>query len=197
MAKYDKIAKFYDKAEGFIEKRVFSKYRKKLFEYVNGFVLEVGVGTGKNFPYYPEGVRGFAIDVSKNMLKIAEKRKKELNLENIELLEMDAMDIKFENDTFDTVFSTFVFCTVPDPIKALKEVKRVLKRNGTAVFLEHMKSKNILYNIPLYLMQPMTKLFLGTSMIRETEDNIRRAGLNIIEVQYLFKDIVRLIIAKK
>ena len=144
--------------------------------------------TGASFVY--------AIDDSA-MLEIAKERKEALGLENIEILQMDIENLQFEDNTFDTVFSSFVFCTVPNPIKGLKQARRVLKEDGKAVFLEHMKSSKFINNIFLYMMNPLTKLLLGTSMIRETEKNIEKAGFKIEKTYYLYKDIVRLIIARK
>jgi len=174
--KYDRFSKIYDLFESPMEMRAFSKYRKKALSLAKGKVLEIGIGTGKNLPYYPEGVEVIGIDFSRGMLEKAEKRKKELGLENVKLLYMDAQNMEFDDNTFDTVVSTFVFCTVPDPIKGLKEAYRVLKPGGTAIFLEHMKSNSRLLNIPLYLMEPFIKTLLGTSMLRETQKNIEKAG---------------------
>jgi ubiquinone/menaquinone biosynthesis C-methylase UbiE len=195
--KYDRFSKIYDLFESPMEMRAFSKYRKKALSLARGKVLEVGVGTGKNFPYYPKDVEVIGIDFSKGMLEKAEKRKKELGLENVKLLLMDVQNLEFEDNTFDTVVSTFVFCTVPDPIKGLKEVYRVLKPGGKAIFLEHMKSESKLLNIPLYLMDPIMRALVGTSMVRETQKNIGKAGFRIEKVENLFFDIVRFIIATK
>ena len=195
--KYDRFSKIYDLFESPMEMRAFSKYRKKALSLAKGKVLGIGVGTGKNLPYYPEGVEVIGIDFSRGMLEKAEKRKKELGLENVKLLYMDAQNMEFDDNTFDTVVSTFVFCTVPDPIKGLKEAYRVLKPGGTAIFLEHMKSNSRLLNIPLYLMEPFIKTLLGTSMLRGTQKNIEKAGFKIEKVENLFFNIVRLIIATK
>lgn len=195
--KYDRFAKIYDLFESPMEMGAFSKYREKALGLAKGKVLEVGVGTGKNLPYYPKDVEVVGIDFSRNMLKKAEERRRKLGLENVRLLYMDAQDLEFEDNTFDTVVSTFVFCTVPDPIKGLKEAYRVLKPGGRAIFLEHMKSESKLLNVPLYLMEPFIRTLLGTSMLRETQKNIERAGFRIEKVENLFYDIVRLIIATK
>ncbi len=110
---------------------------------------------------------------------------------------MDIQDLKFKDDTFDTVISTFVFCTVPDPIAGLKEVYRVLKPEGKVIFLEHMKSKYLVLNIFLYFMNIVSTRILGTSMIRETQKNIEQADFTIVSVENKLFDIVRLIIATK
>lgn len=195
--KYDRFSKVYDFLLNPMEMIGLSKYREKALSLVEGKVLEVGVGTGKNFPYYPRNVEVIGIDFSKGMIEKAEKRKKELGLENVKLLLMDIQNLEFEDSTFDTVVSTFVFCTVPDPIKGLKEVYRVLKNGGKAIFLEHMKSRSKLLNIPLYLMDPITRTLVGTSMVRETQKNIEKAGFKIEKSENLFFDILKLIVATK
>jgi len=195
--KYSRIAKLYDLFEWPIETLLFKKLRKEAVSYTYGYVLEVGVGTGKNLPYYDNSVDLTAIDFSPGMLEIARNKKTEIDLKKLKLYEMDVQDLKFEDDTFDTVISTFVFCTVPDPIAGLREVYRVSKPNGKVIFLEHMKSKYFILNIFLYLMNIVSTKLLGTSMIRETQKNIEQAGFTIVSVEHKLFDIVRLIIATK
>jgi SAM-dependent methyltransferase len=110
---------------------------------------------------------------------------------------MDIQNMTFENDSFDCAVSTCVFCTVPDPIAGLKEVYRVLKPGGKVLFLEHMRSRNPLVNIILFMMTIMSKLILGTSMVRKTQENIESVGFKITERRDLFFDVVRIIIAEK
>ena len=195
--KYSRIAKLYDLFEWPIETILFKKLRKEALSYAYGHVLEVGVGTGKNLPYYNKDVDLTAIDFSPGMLEIAKSKKTEAYLKVLNLYEMDIQDLKFKDDTFDTVISTFVFCTVPDPIAGLKEVYRVLKPEGKVIFLEHMKSKYLVLNIFLYFMNIVSTRILGTSMIRETQKNIEQAGFTIVSVENKLFDIVRLIIATK
>lgn len=195
--KYSRIAKLYDLFEWPIEKLLFKKLRKEVVSYAYGHVLEVGIGTGKNLPYYNKSVNLTAIDFSPGMLEIAKNKKIEVDLKAFNLYEMDVQDLKFEDNKFDTVISTFVFCTVPDPIAGLKEVYRVSKPKGKVIFLEHMKSKYFVLNIFLYLMNVVSTKLLGTSMIRETQKNIEQAGFTIISVEHKLFDIVRLIIATK
>jgi ubiquinone/menaquinone biosynthesis C-methylase UbiE len=195
--KYSRISKLYDLFEWPIETLLFKKLRKEALSYAYGHVLEVGIGTGKNLSFYNKNIDLTAIDFSPGMLEVAKNKNTEVNLKTCNLYEMDVQELKFKDNTFDTVISTFVFCTVPDPIAGLKEVYRVLKPEGKVIFLEHMKSKYFVLNIFLYLMNIVSTRVLGTSMLRETQKNIEQAGFTIISVENKLFDIVRLIIATK
>lgn len=116
----------------------------------------------------------------------------------MELLhKMDVQQLAFDSNSFDTVVSSFVFCTIPDPIAGLKEIYRVLKPRGAAIFLEQMKSSYSLVNIPLYVMNVFSTRLLGTSMVHETQKRVEIAGFTIESVEKKALDMVRLIIARK
>ena len=193
--KYNRASGLYDLVETPVEQFFFRRYRKKALAHAIGKILEVGVGTGKNFPYYSHDIEVVGIDFSSGMLEKAGRRKEKLDMNNVTLLEMDAQDLSFADNSFDTVISTFVFCTVPDPGLGLRQLLRVLKPGGRAIFLEHMRSANWFLNIHLYLMNLVTKPMMGTSMIRETQKNIEKAGFEIESVENLIFDVVRLIVA--
>lgn len=195
--KYSRIAKYYDAFEYPIERLLFQKLRAEAVSHARKKTLEVGVGTGKNLPYYHPDIDLIVIDVSPGMLRIAQERLHDVHVKSLRLYEMDVQHLSFADNTFDTVVSTFVFCTVPDPIAGLKEVYRVLKPSGTAVFLEHMKSRHWLVNIMLSLMNVFSTRMLGTSMVRETQKNIERVGFTIESVKQTVFDVVRLIVARK
>jgi ubiquinone/menaquinone biosynthesis C-methylase UbiE len=195
--KYNRFSRVYDLLERPMEKYLFSSLRKRTLALAKGEVLEVGIGTGKNIPFYPDSIKVTGIDFSRGMLERAKRKIENLSLKNVTLQEMNVEKINFPDESFDTVVSTFVFCTVPDPIKGLHEVHRVLKQGGKTVFLEHMKSKSFFLNIPLYMMHVFTKMLVGTSMIRETQKNIEKAGFKIKDVENVYFDIVRLIVAGK
>jgi ubiquinone/menaquinone biosynthesis C-methylase UbiE len=195
--KYSRIARWYDLFEYPIERILFQKLRAEAVSYTYKETLEVGVGTGKNLPYYLPDIELTAIDFSPGMLMIAREKQQKVHLKQLRLYEMDVQHLTFADNTFDTVVSTFVFCTVPDPIAALREVYRVLKPSGTAVFLEHMKSRHSILNVLLSLMNIVSTRVLGTSMVRETQKNIELTGFAIETVKQKVFDVVRLIIAKK
>lgn len=195
--KYSRISHIYDTFEHPIERVLFQKLRTKAISYAQKNTLEVGVGTGKNLPYYDPNIILKAIDFSSGMLKVAHRKQKNVKVKHLKLYKMDVQQLAFDSNSFDTVVSTFVFCTVPDPIAGLKEVYRVLKPSGTAIFLEHMKSHYGLVNIPLYVMNVFSTRILGTSMVRQTQKNIELVGFTIESVEKKTLDIVRLIIARK
>jgi len=117
--RYNRIAPYYDVME-FISERTFSRWRKRLLARAKGKVLEVGVGTGKNFSYYPEGVDVTGLDIADRMLIHAQLRGEKLGFP-IHLMEGDVQSLPFPENSFDTAIATFVFCSVPNPVLGLKE----------------------------------------------------------------------------
>ena len=195
--KYNWAANIYDLYEAPIEKLLFSKLRAIAIKEATGKVLEIGIGTGKNLPYYSKEIELVGIDFSRGMLSQAQKQLDHINISKVELLEADIQDTDFDSGLFDTIVSSCVFCTVPDPQKGLNEAFRLLKPGGKAIFIEHMKSEHFYANIFLYMMNLMSSVFLGTSMIRETQKNIENAGFKIQDVKYYVSDVVRIITAVK
>lgn len=193
--KYDKMAGIYDYLEEKFDP--FSEYRKLGSGYLKGKVLELGVGSGANLKYYAKDADVTGVDFSAKMLAKSEVKKGKLGLDNVKLIKMDIEEMEFEDGSFDTVYSTFVFCTVPNPEKGLAETYRVLKDDGRAVFIEHMKSENIFINLFLHMMNIFSKLVFGTSMVRKTEENIEKSGFKVVEKRNLVYDVLRLIVAEK
>jgi ubiquinone/menaquinone biosynthesis C-methylase UbiE len=180
--RFDRIAWIYDFMESPMEILSVSAWRSELLSKVKGKVLEVGVGTGKNLPYYPEGIELTGIDISLKMLERAKQRADTLKIK-AELLLMDIEKMTFPDRYFDTIVSTFVFCSVPDPIQGLREVKRVLKDGGVALFLEHVRSEHWFLGKMMDIFNPMVRSLIGPNINRRTVENIRQAGLNIISVE--------------
>jgi ubiquinone/menaquinone biosynthesis C-methylase UbiE len=189
--RYNRIAFIYDFMEAPLEFLRLASWREKLrSRIIGGQVLEIGVGTGKNLPYYPPGVKISAIDFSHRMLSRAHKKALQNNLK-VEFLEMDAQQLAFPDHFFDTVFATFVFCSVPDPVLGLKELRRICKPDGRLLLLEHMRPGNPVLGYLFDLVNPLVVRIMGANINRMTIDNIKSAGWQIKIDQKLSSDIVR------
>ncbi|MCO5384395.1 MAG: class I SAM-dependent methyltransferase [Desulfosporosinus sp.] len=189
--RYNRTSKFYD----WMDRMISSDLREKTLSQATGKVLEVGVGTGKNLEYYPLDCNIIGVDLSPGMLNRAKERAKLLK-HPVKLLEMDAQNLNFQNDSFDTVVATCVFCSVPDPIRGLKEIKRVCRPQGKVILLEHVRSDNLVFGKIMDIIDPLTVRMMGPHINRRTIENIDKAGLRIKSVEDQHLKILKLIIAE-
>lgn len=187
--RYDRLAAVFD----YMSHMIRDSWRKDLVGDLSGRILEVGVGTGANLPFYPKGAHVIGIDFSPNMLEKAAEKIAKCEA-TIILKEMDIEALDFPDDTFDVIVSTCVFCSVPNPVKGFKELRRVVKPKGKIVMLEHMRSENEVIGKALDLINPLATRLSGTNVNRRTMENIEKAGLHIIEESYLMTSIMRKII---
>ncbi|OGU57184.1 MAG: methyltransferase type 11 [Ignavibacteria bacterium RIFOXYB2_FULL_35_12] len=189
--RYNRYSKFYDVFEAPME-MFLGKWRRELIKYSSGKVLEVGVGTGKNIEYYPNDIDLTAIDFSEGMLSKAIKKYK--RKPNVKFIQMDIQATDFETDTFDTVIASYVFCSVPDPVTGLKEIKRICKNDGKIILLEHVRSDNKLIGLSMDLLNPLIVGLFGFNINRDTENNIVNSGFDSYQVRYLWYDFLRMFI---
>jgi phosphatidylethanolamine/phosphatidyl-N-methylethanolamine N-methyltransferase len=105
-------------------------------------IIEVGVGTGISLPLYPRECQVVGIDLTKKMLNKAQEKKDRYRLDHVELLEMDAENLIFDDDSFDHSLAAFVISVVPNPEKMVSEMKRVTKKGGNILIFNHFSSKN-------------------------------------------------------
>jgi ubiquinone/menaquinone biosynthesis C-methylase UbiE len=193
--RYDRIAWIYDFMELPVETMSFSLWRDELLSAVTGSVLEVGIGTGKNLPFYRADIDLHGIDISPEMFKRAKRRADNMGMK-ADLRVMDVEKMTFPDQYFDFAVSTFVFCSVPDPVKGMQEVKRVLKPGGTVLFLEHVRSENRILGTIMDFLNPLIRSIVGANINRRTVENITKAGLEIISVENKGSHIVKKISAR-
>ncbi|MHB1417358.1 MAG: class I SAM-dependent methyltransferase [Chloroflexota bacterium] len=194
-ARYDRLARFYDLMEARMERSRTAGWRERLWTQVTGpRVLEVGVGTGKNIPYYPSDIEVVAIDFSPRMLERARRRAAALDRQ-VDLRLMDVQHLEFGDDTLDTVLATCVFCSVPDPVQGFRELRRVTKPAGKILLLEHVRPGGAL-GTAADIANPLVVRMMGANINRRTLDNLDRAGIAIESVENLWRDVVKLIVAR-
>jgi ubiquinone/menaquinone biosynthesis C-methylase UbiE len=194
--RYDRVAWRYDLLESPMERMLFARLRRQMLAGVRGKVLEVGVGTGKNLQYYPPGVELTGIDISRRMLREARKRADRLGVE-VGLAIMDVEDLEFPDGTFDFIVATFVFCSVTDPVKGLRELARVVKDDGTVILLEHVRSENRLIGMLMDWVNPLARWLFGPNINRRTVRNVEEAGLEVVSVESRGPDILKKIVARR
>lgn len=194
-ARYDRNARFYDRMERGNERRS-TPWRAALWGRVIGpRVLEVGVGTGMNLAYYPKDLAITAIDLAPRMLERARERARRAGL-RVDLREADVQTLPFPDASFDTVIGTFVFCSVPDPVLGLRELRRVLRPGGQLLLLEHVLSVRPRLRPLMRALNPLVVRLTGANIDRPTVEHVRRAGFASIHAEDRWLDIVKGIAAR-
>jgi ubiquinone/menaquinone biosynthesis C-methylase UbiE len=195
---FDRIAAPYDRGMAPLERLGLRAMRARLVPRARGRVLELGIGTGANLPFYGPAVRLMAIDESAEMLGFAVQRGAAWN-GRLRLAQMDAEHLAFRNATFDSVVASLVLCSVVDPAHTLAEVRRVLRTpEGRLFLLEHMRPQVLplgwladLANGPWYAFNGRCHLN------RRTQEMVIRAGFEIEQVESHLGGLVRLLVARR
>lgn len=190
--RYDRQAALYDLMEAPMELMGLRRLRRRFWRGVSGpRLLEVGVGTGKNIPHYPPGARVVAVDISPRMLRRAASRARRLDRE-VDLILADAQRLPFRDGAFDTAAATFLFCSVPDPLSGLREVRRVVREEGRVHLLEHVRARSPLIGRLMDLLNPLWVRVTGANINRDTVSNVERAGIALEQVESRSLGIVKL-----
>ncbi len=164
-----------------LEKTGLRRLRKKLIKKASGDVLEIGAGTGLNLPYYREEQVSSVVLMDRD-LKSKALKKKSSNHKNLKLIfrEENVMNLSFPDERFDTVVFTLVFCTVADVEKGLKEIRRVLKKDGKIIFIEHVRPESKALGRTFDTATPLwKKLAKGCHLNRKTMEQLRSSGFEL------------------
>jgi ubiquinone/menaquinone biosynthesis C-methylase UbiE len=193
---YDRSAGSYDRTISWAEKVLFGGGREWVCSRARGEVLEIAVGTGRNLPFYPEGVRLTGIELSPKMLGLARRRAAELG-RNADLRVGDAQDLPFSDACFDTVVATLALCTIPDERRALAEAVRVLRPGGLLLLLEHVRSPVLPVRLLQRVLEPLTLLLDHDHLLREPLRCVEVSGLAVERLERLKLGAVERLAARK
>ena len=172
----EQIPWLYDAMCFVLESTGFKRWRDWLVSGAKGRTLEVGCGTGRNLPRYPEAAEVFALEPDAETLKVAQRR-----APNVRFVRASAEALPFRNGVFDTVVSGLVFCSVPRPEVGLAEVKRVLGDEGQLRMIEHVRSEGWFGGVQDVLQPAWTKVSGGCHPNRDTVATVEAAGFVIEE----------------
>jgi ubiquinone/menaquinone biosynthesis C-methylase UbiE len=165
-----------------------------MFRALAGRLLDAGVGTGRNFPFYPPGAEVVGVDLSPAMLTLAERRRAALGAE-VELRQMDVTRLDFPDDSFDAAVSTFLFCVLPEEQQtpALRELARVVKPGGALRLLEYVRPRGAGRRFIAGLWEPWMNWAYGAGFDRRTEEHVRKADLEVEESSFVVDDLIKLL----
>jgi phosphatidylethanolamine/phosphatidyl-N-methylethanolamine N-methyltransferase len=194
-AKWDKLAPRFDGMASQGAERRWKPFKQQLFSHMQGKILFMALGTGLDIPAFPPGQNITAIDISPKMLAEAQKRIAAYD-GTINAQMMDVHDMPFAEASFDQVFTSCTFCSVPRPLEGLKAIHRVLKPGGELFMFEHTGSRLAPFRTMMDLMTRLSER-VGPAMNRNTTANVRAAGFLITEVENVFLDVIKTIRAIK
>lgn len=168
-----------------VKRRFFARMRPE------GRILFLALGTGLDIPMFRSGCNITAIDISPKMIERAQPRIAAYDGELTGQV-MDVHEMSFADDSFDQVFTSCTFCSVPDPIAGLKALRRVLKPGGELHMFEHTGSHIFPFNLMMKALNPLARK-VGPETDRDTVANVRAAGFRVTEVENVFLDMVKVI----
>jgi ubiquinone/menaquinone biosynthesis C-methylase UbiE len=179
------FAALYDRITASTERRWLGKARRQLLGGLSGRVLEIGAGTGANFRHYPPHVQVTAIEPSPHFLRRARMKVGGARA-TIVLRQADAQALPFGDAAFDAAVATLVFCTIPDPLRALAEVRRVTVAGAPLLLIEHVRARTPGIRLMQNVWNPCQKILAGGCQVnRDTEAAVRAAGFRVEEVREL------------
>lgn len=189
---YERIARLYDLLDLPFEYGRYRRIRPLLFSGLSGRVLDAGVGTGRNMPFYPRDAEMVGIDLSPAMLARAERRRAALDAK-VDLRRMDVTRLDFPDASFDAAVATFLFCVLPEELQApaMAELGRVVKPGGEIRLLEYVRPTGAFRQVMARLWEPWMRFAYGAGFDRRTEEHVTEAGLEVVEARFVVDDLVK------
>lgn len=169
--------------------------KRRLFSKASGLTLLVAVGSGNDIKFLPRGLDVEAIDISPGMLAKAQRRAARYD-GRMKLRLADVQALEYQSGFFETVITSCTFCSVPDPIRGLRELHRVLRDEGRLLMFEHVRSQVPMLGLALDALTYVTR-WLGPDLNRDTVANVRRAGFRVLEERNVYFDVVKSIEAAR
>ncbi len=165
------------------------KYRREVVAPARGRVLEIGVGSGLNFPFYGAQVEMvIGVDPSPRLLALAQQRAADAGVK-AELIEGTTSAIPLADRSIDTIVMTWTLCSVPDPLLALREMRRVLKPDGRLLFIEHGLCPEKGVERWQHRLTPAWRhVSGGCHLDRKMDDLIRAAGFELAELRHAYAE---------
>jgi ubiquinone/menaquinone biosynthesis C-methylase UbiE len=194
-ARWGRLAKHYGLVESLSEWYL-KPFRKILWAYASGQILEAGAGTGLNIAFYPPGARVTATDLSGAMLRKAQERARHQKRE-VTFEEADLCSLPFADHAFDTAVATFVFCSMPEPVACLREMGRVTRPGGRILLLDHVRIERPLIGPLMDQLNSTTVRLAGEHINHRMDAFVREAGFEILENRRLgLMGIIQFIVAR-
>lgn len=192
---YDRLARHYDRAMRPLERLFLARLRREALGELPSpaRLLEVGAGTGANFPLYPAGASGAATEPSVEMLAHARLRNERPR--EVRLVRAPAERLPFADGAFDAAFATLVLCSVTDPARALAELRRVVRRGGRVVLLEHVRPLGLLGHV-FDALSLLTVALIDDHFNRRTAEEARRAGLRVVSSERRCAGVFQIIVCE-
>lgn len=190
--RYQRIAPLYDVLDLPFEWFRYRRLRPALWAGLSGRLLDAGVGTGRNIPYYPAGAHVTGIDLSPAMLARAERRRGRTPAAGVALLQMDATALALPAASFDAAVATFLFCVLPEQAQApaFRELARVVRAGGEIRLLEYVRPAGAWRGFAARLWGPWMAWAYGAGYDRQTEAATRAIGLEVLERRYVVPDLL-------
>lgn len=193
--KFDRTSQFYNLVDWPFERFRYRKIRKQIWEGLSGKILDAGVGTGCNIPFYPNNAYVVGIDLSHGMLDKAKKKASTLKT-TTELKKASVYELPFPDESFDFIVATFLCCVVDQPAIAARELKRVCKKGGRVFFLEYVLSKKPIRRWVQKMVTPYTRFMFGVDFTQDTLATLKETSFKILHEENITGDVLKLIVAQ-